>query len=84
MYMMGLLTATEKQIQWTNSPRSVPYETNVVTFGKSLEELESLEKLILIPESLHPHLKWCLKEANVFQGQPLPPPCHAVQIFTAA
>ena len=43
---------------------------------------ESLEKVIPIPRSLHPHLQWWLKEDNVLSGQPLHPIKHALQIFT--
>ena len=43
---------------------------------------ESLEKVIPIPRSLHPHLKWWLEESNVLPGQPLHPLKHALQIFT--
>ena len=45
---------------------------------------ESLEKLIPIPRSLHPHLQWWLQESNVLTGQPLHPIKHALQIFTDA
>ena len=45
---------------------------------------ESLEKVIPIPRSLHPHLKWWLEESNVLPGQPLHPLKHALQIFTDA
>ena len=45
---------------------------------------ESLEKVIPIPKSLHPHLRWWLEEGNVLQGQPLHPVKHALQIFTDA
>ena len=45
---------------------------------------ESLEKVIPIPRSLHPHLQWWLKEDNVLTGQPLHPMKHALQIFTDA
>ena len=77
MSLIGLLTATEKQdhlgrlhmrpIQWhlKNNWR-VP---------------ESLEKVIPIPRSLHPHLQWWLEEDNVLTGQPLHPIKHALQIF---
>ena len=44
---------------------------------------ESLEKVIPILKSLHPHLQWWL-ESNVLQGQPLHPVKHALQIFTDA
>ena len=45
---------------------------------------ESLEKVIPIPRSLHPHLKWWLEESNVLPGQLLLPLKHALQIFTDA
>ena len=45
---------------------------------------ESLEKVIPIPRSLHPHLQWWLEEENILQGQPLHPIKHALQIFTDA
>ena len=45
---------------------------------------ESLEKVIPIPKSLHPHLQWWLEEGNVLQGQPLHSIKHALQIFTDA
>ena len=46
--------------------------------------LEILEKVIPVPQSLHPHLDWWLDEANVLKGQPLHPLQHAVQLFTDA
>ena len=45
---------------------------------------ESLEKVIPVPKSLHPHLRWWLEESNVLLGQPLHPLKHAPQIFTDA
>ena len=45
---------------------------------------ESLEKVIPIPSSLHPHLQWWLEEGNVLTGQLLHPIKHALQIFTDA
>ena len=42
---------------------------------------EALEKVILIPQSLHLHLKWWFLEENVLQGQPLHPLSDALQIF---
>ena len=45
---------------------------------------ESLEKVIQVPRSLHPHLQWWLKEDNALTGQPLHPIKHALQIFTDA
>ena len=43
---------------------------------------ESLEKVIPIPRSLHPHLQWWLQADNILTGQPLHPIKHALQIFT--
>ena len=43
---------------------------------------KSLETVIQIPRSLHPHLQWWLKEDNILTGQPLHPIKHALQIFT--
>ena len=34
---------------------------------------ESLETVIQVPRSLHPHLQWWLKEDNALTGQPLHP-----------
>ena len=38
-----------------------------MAFEKELEGPDSLEKVISIPRSLHPHLKWWYQETNVFQ-----------------
>ena len=78
MSLIGLLTATEKQvhlgqlhmklIQWHHKNNwRVP---------------ESLEKVIQVPRSLHPHLQWWLKEDNALTGQLLHPIKHALQIVT--
>ena len=45
---------------------------------------ESLEKIILIPRSLHVHLEWWLDPDKVLKGQPLHPLQHALQLFTDA
>ena len=45
---------------------------------------ESLEKVIPIPRSLHPHLQCWQEEENVLQGQSLHPVKHALLIFTDA
>ena len=45
---------------------------------------ESLEKVIQVPRSLHPHLQWWLKEDDVLTGQPLYPIKYALQRFTDA
>ena len=39
--------------------------------------LESLEKVIPMPRSLHPNVRWWLQEDNVLQGQPL----HTIVMF---
>ena len=51
---------------------------------KNLRVLESLEKVMPVPRSLHPQLRWWLEESNVLQGQPLHPLKHAPQLFTDA
>ena len=45
---------------------------------------DSLEKVIPVPRSLHPHLRWWMEESNVLPGQPLHPLKHALHIFTDA
>ena len=52
----------------SSPPRSAPYEAHTVALEEQLEGTESLEKVIPIPRSLHPHLKWWLEESNVPQG----------------
>ena len=52
--------------------------------GNNWRVPESLEKVIPVPRSLHPHLRWWLEESNVLPGQPLHPLKHALQIFTDA
>ena len=52
--------------------RPAPHETHTVALEKNNWRVpESLEKVIPISKSLHPHLKWWLQEVNVLQGQPL-------------
>ena len=73
MSLIGLLTATEKQvhlgrlhlrpIQWhLKNNWTIP---------------ESLEKVIPLLRSLHPHLQWWLEEDNVLTGQPQATPNKA-------
>ena len=45
---------------------------------------ESLEKIITVPRSLHPHLMWWLDENNVIHSQPLHPLKYALQLYTDA
>ena len=67
----------------TSPLRATPHETHTVALEKQLVP-ESLEKVIPVPKSLHPHLRWWLEESNVLLGQPLHPLKHALQIFTDA
>ena len=78
--LIGLLTATEKQIHLGRLHMRPPQWH----LKKNWRTTESLEKVIPIPRSLHPHLHWWLEETNVLQGQPLHPIKHALQIFTDA
>ena len=80
MYLIGLLTATEKQV-YLGRLHMRPVQWHL---KNNWRVPESLEKFIPIPASLHPHLKWWLEENNVLQGQPLHPLSHALQIFTDA
>ena len=80
MSLIGLLTATEKQVH-LGRLHMRPIQWHV---KNNWRILESLEKVIPVPRSLHPHLKWWLEESNVLSGQPLHPLKHALQIFTDA
>ena len=80
MSLIGLLTATEKQVH-LGRLHTRPIQWHL---KKNWRVPESLEKVIPIPRSLHPHLQWWLKEDNVLTGQPLHPIRHALQIFTDA
>ena len=78
MSLIGLLTATEKQVHLGRlHMRPIPWHLK-----NNWRVPESLEKVILVPRSLHPHLRWWLEEGNVLPGQPLHPLKHALQIFT--
>ena len=80
MSLIGLLTATEKQVHLGRLHiRPIQWHLK-----NNWRIPESLEKVIPIPKSLHPHLQLWLKEDNVLQGQPLHPIKHALQIFTDA
>ena len=80
MSLIGLLTATEKQVHLGRlHMRPIQWHLK-----NNWRILESLEKVIPIQISLHPHLQWWLKDHNVLTGQPLHPIKHAVQIFTDA
>ena len=80
MSLIGLLTATEKQVHLGRlHMRPIQWHLN-----NNWRVPESLEKVIPIPRSLHPHLSWWLEESSVLPGQPLHPLKHALQIFTDA
>ena len=80
MSLIGLLTATEKQVPLGRlHMRPIQWHLK-----RHWRVPESLEKEIPVPKSIHPHLLWWTKETNVLTGQPLYPLNHAVQIFTDA
>ena len=80
MSLIGLLTATEKQVHLGRlHMRLIQWHLK-----NNWRIPEMLEKTISIPKSLHPHLEWWLEENNVITGQPLHPLAHALQIFTDA
>ena len=80
MSLISLLTATEKQVP-LGRLHMRPIQWHLKTHWHIPE---SLEKVIPIPRSLHPHLQWWLMEENVLTGQHLHHLRHAVQIFTDA
>ena len=75
-----LLTSTEKHVN-LGRLHMRPIQWHLKTTGGYPE---SLQKVIQVPRSLHPHLQWRLKEDNALTGQPLHPIKHALQIFTDA
>ena len=80
MSVIGLPTATEMQVHLGRlHMRPIQWHLK-----NNWRIPESLEKVIPIPRSLHPHLQWWLQTNNVLAGQPLHPIKHALQIFTDA
>ena len=80
MSLIGLLTATEKQVHLGRlHMRPIQWHLK-----NNWRVPESLEKVIPVRRSLHPHLKWWLEESNVLPGQPLHSLKHALQTFTDA
>ena len=80
MSLIGLVTVTEKQVHLGRlHMRPIQWHLK-----NNWMVPESLEKVIPVPKSLHPHLRWWLEESNVLLGQPLHPLKHALQIFTDA
>ena len=80
MSLIGLLTATEKQV-CAGCLHMRPIQWHL---KRHWHVPEVLEKVIPVPQSLHPHLDWWLDGTNVLKGQPLHPLQHAVQLFTDA
>ena len=80
MSLIGLLTATEKQI-WLGRLRMRPIQWHL---KQHWHVPEVLDKVIPVPPSLHPHLDWWLDKKNVLRGQPLHALRHALQVFTDA
>ena len=80
MSLIGLLTATEKQVV-SGRLHMRPIQWHL---KKHWHVPEDLEKIIPIPGSLHVHLKWWLDPEKVLKGQPLHPLQHALQLFTDA
>ena len=80
MSLIGLITATEKQVH-LGQLHMRPIQWHLKNHWRIPK---SIEKVIPIPRSLHPHLQWWLQENNVLTGQPLHPIRHALQIFTDA
>ena len=80
MSLIGLLTATEKQV-FLGRLHMRPIQWHL---KNNWRVPEALEKVIPVPRSLHPHLEWWLDENNILRGQPPHPLKHALQIFTDA
>ena len=80
MSLIGLLTATEKQVV-SGCLHMRPIQWHLKNHW---HVPEVLEKEIPLPRSLYPHLQWWLDENNVLSGQPLHPLQHALQLFTDA
>ena len=68
----------------TSPAGATSYEAHTVAGPYNWRVPESLEKVIPVPRSLHPHLKWWLEESTVLPGEPIHPLKHALQIFTDA
>ena len=78
MSLIGLRTATEKQVHLGRlHMRTIQWHLK-----NNWRIPETMEKVIPMPKSLHPHLKWWLEESNVLRGQPLHPLKNALHIFT--
>ena len=80
MSLIGLLTATEKQVV-SGRLHMRPIQWHL---KRCWHVPESLEKVIPLPKSIHVHLRWWLDPDKVLKGQPLHPLQHALQLFTDA
>ena len=69
MSLIGLLTATEKQVH-LGRLHMRPIQWHLKSNWRIPE---SLEKVIPLPRSLHPHLQWWLQESNVLTGETITP-----------
>ena len=78
MSLIGLLTATEKQVV-SGRLHMRPIQWHL---KKHWHVPEPLERLIPLPKSLHAHLRWWLDPNKVLKGQPLHPLRHTLQLFT--
>ena len=75
MSLIGLLTATEKQVHLGRlHMRPIQWHLK-----NSWRVPESLEKVIPIPRSLHPHLQWWLEESNLPSLRPGFDPRHGLK-----
>ena len=70
--------------QEESTPRAAPHEDNPRAPEKSLEDPRITRKGDPNPKISLPPLKKYLQATKIFQGQPLHPPSHALQIFTDA
>ena len=80
MSLTGLLPAMEKQV-WSGCLHMRPLQWHL---KRHWQVPEVLEKVIQLPQSLHPHLDWWLDEKNVLKGQPLHSLRHTMQVLTDA
>ena len=80
MSLIGLLTATEKQV-WSGRLHMSPIRWHL---KRHWHVLEILEKMIPVLKSLQLYLDWWLDERNLLRGQLLHPLGHALQMFTDA
>ena len=69
MSLIGLLTATEKQVH-LGRLHMPPIQWHL---KNSWRVPESLEKVIPVPKSLHSHLEWWLEESNVLPRSSITP-----------